>query len=380
VAARVIPSVRRALAAGLLFLALAGCGDSRSSSAPPPASPSHPSGLRAGEERLRIEMPTSYTPSAPTGVGTDDYRCFLLDPGLDHDAFITGTDVQPGNPKVVHHVILFRVPPSSVAAARRVDRGDPGEGWTCFGNSGVPGDDRFDNAPWLGAWAPGGSESVVADGLGVPLARGSRIVMQVHYNLLAGRAPDRSAAVLRVMPASASLTPLQTMLVPAPVELPCRAGHRSSALCDRETALDDVRRRFGSFAGSTADFLHFICGPITPGEVQTCTLPIRQPTTVVGVAGHMHLLGRSLTLTANPGTSRAQELLHIPVWNFDDQGAVPITPVHLAPGDTVQVKCRHVQWLRDRLTAFHGQPDRYVVWGDGTTDEMCLGILQVTQP
>jgi hypothetical protein len=46
----------------------------------------------------------------------------------------------------------------------------------------------------------------------------------------------------------------------------------------------------------------------------------------------------------------------------------------------VKVTCRHVQWLRDRLPAFAGQPDRYVVWGEGTTDEMCLGILTVTHP
>ena len=31
---------------------------------------------------MTLEMPAAYTPSAPTGVGTDDYRCFLLDPHL----------------------------------------------------------------------------------------------------------------------------------------------------------------------------------------------------------------------------------------------------------------------------------------------------------
>jgi hypothetical protein len=36
--------------------------------------------------------------------------------------------------------------------------------------------------------------------------------------------------------------------------------------------------------------------------------------------------------------------------------------------------------LRDELPAFQGQPDRYVVWGEGTMDEMCLGILTVTHP
>jgi protein involved in polysaccharide export with SLBB domain len=82
---------------------------------------------------------------------------------------------------------------------------------------------------------------------------------------------------------------------------------------------------------------------------------------------------------ANPGTDRARTLLDIPVWDFDNQGAKPVQPYRLRAGDTVKVTCRHVQWLRDRLPAFEGQPDRYVVWGEGTTDEMCLGILQVTR-
>ena len=57
-----------------------------------------------------------------------------------------------------------------------------------------------------------------------------------------------------------------------------------------------------------------------------------------------------------------------------DESAYPVCRTQ------VQVTCRHVQWLRDRLPSFEGQPDRYVVWGEGTTDEMCLGMLQVTRP
>ena len=29
--------------------------------------------------------------------------------------------------------------------------------------------------------------------------------------------------------------------------------------------------------------------------------------------------------------------------------------------------------------SFDGQPERYVVWGEGTTDEMCLGIVLFTR-
>ena len=80
----------------------------------------------------------------------------------------------------------------------------------------------------------------------------------------------------------------------------------------------------------------------------------------------MHLLGRSIKIEVNPGTPRAKTVLDIPVWDFDNQGTKPIKPVRLDVGDTVKVTCRHEQWLRDKLPAFEGQPDRYVVWGEGT--------------
>jgi hypothetical protein len=343
------------------------------------AEPAKARPLRAGETRTTIAMPGSYTPSAPYGTGTDDYRCFLLDPELDRDTWLTGTHVLPGNPEVVHHVILFQVPPEQVAAAEAKDAAEEDEGWTCFGGTGL---DRFqdvDNAAWIGAWAPGGRESVVKPGFGVRLAKGSRVVMQVHYNLLAGRQPDTSAAQLRLAPGKRPLQALSTMLLPAPVELPCRPQHADGELCDRDAALADVKQRFGA-EGNTADLLYFLCGgEPRPGNEQSCTRTLGAPITIHGVAGHMHLLGRSIKIEVNPGTPQARTVLDIPVWDFDDQGSRPIEPVHLDAFEQVKVTCTHVQWLRDKLPSFEGQPDRYVVWGEGTTDEMCLGMLQVTR-
>ena len=390
-------SLRAALAAAALVL-VAGCGDAPASTdaaAEPTSSPSastppvvqadpveavQPKPLRAGERRMSLRIPKTYTPSAPNGVGTDDYRCFLLDPHLTRDTFLPGTFVKPDNRNVVHHVILYRADPDQVAAAEQLDAQDPGEGWTCFGDSGLPNSSDLDDAPWLGAWAPGATESVDAPGFGTPLAAGSQIVMQVHYNLLGGPGPDRSATLLRLAPGSEDLTPLTTMLMPAPVELPCRPGHTDNPLCDRDAAVADVIKRFGP-VGNTNNLLDLFCNQDPkPSQVTSCVRTINQPTTIRGVAGHMHLLGRSIKIEVNPGTPRAKTVLNIPVWDFDNQGSKPIRPVRLDVGDTVKVTCRHVQWLRDRLPAFHGQPDRYVVWGEGTMDEMCLGILTVTHP
>jgi hypothetical protein len=142
-----------------------------------------------------------------------------------------------------------------------------------------------------------------------------------------------------------------------------------------------VKARFGAGPGSTANLLHLLCGgEPRPGREQSCTRTIGEPTTVLGVAGHMHLLGESIRIEVNPGTPDARTLLEIDPWDFDDQGARAVEPLRLEPFDTVRVTCRHTQRLRDLLPAFEGQPDRYVLWGEGTTDEMCLGILQVTRP
>lgn len=384
---------RLAVAGVVALLTLAACGGGNPTPEAAPGSPtsghhSHaPSAstspaartpLRDGERRVEVRMPAAYTPSPPTGKGTDDYRCFLLDPEITEDSFVTGFDVLPGNPDIVHHVILFRVTPDVVAQAERKDAATPGDGWTCFGMSGLAAHNSLDDAQWLGAWAPGGAEQVYGDGLGEPFAAGSRIVMQVHYNLLDGTAPDRSAAELRLSGDPAT-KPLLTQLLPAPVELPCRPG-KDGPLCDRAAALADVKERFGGGPGSTADLLHLLCGGAPAGPVQSCSRPVERAQTIRGVAGHMHLLGRSIKVEANPGTPRARTVLDIGVWDFDDQSSRPTPPIRLKPGDTVKVTCTHTQELRDLLPAFEGQRDRYVLWGDGTTDEMCLGILLVTRP
>jgi len=341
--------------------------------------------LREGEKFLDLAMPEPYTPKAPT-TGTDDYRCFLLDPELDDPAFVTGTNVVPGQPDLVHHVIMFRVGPEAVAEAEAADADVKGPGWTCFGGAAIGSGSDYrrglEDAPWLGAWAPGGGESILDPDLGVPLEAGSRIIMQVHYNLRAGDAPDTSSARLRLAPGTADLKPLETMLLPAPVELPCRRG-KSGHLCDRDAAVRDVTDRFGGQSGFMVVGLQLLCGGdpnrAKAAAVQSCDRRIGQPATVRAAAGHMHLLGRSISITLNPGSRTERELLDIPVWDFDDQRARPLAkPVKIEAGDVLRVRCRHDQALRDAVPDLAGTPERYVVWGDGTTDEMCLGIVMVT--
>jgi hypothetical protein len=349
--------------------------------------------LRTGERFLNLPLPGGpYTPSAPEG-GTDDYRCFLVDPHLTIDTFVTGAEVTPGQPAIVHHAILFRVEPGQVAAARAHDAVTPGRGWTCFGNAAVPGVNdatsavsSLDSAPWLAAWAPGGGESVFGRGTGIRLAAGSQIVLQVHYNLLAidqATGPDDTHVRLRVAPGSAPLQALHTMLLAAPVELPC-TPQESGPLCNRSRALINLSARFGQQAGATVAGLQLLCGGslVAPraGPTQHCDRTASRRMVVRAVAGHMHLLGRSISVTLNPGTPDQRTLLDRKVWDFDNQRATPLRhPATVRPGDTLRVTCTHDAALRSQLPQLAGRPARYVMWGEGTSDEMCLGIVLYTR-
>ena len=145
--------------------------------------------------------------------------------------------------------------------------------------------------------------------------------MQVHYNLLADVGPDMSSTQIRLMQHRPDITPLHTFLMPAPVELPCRPGHESSPLCDRDAALADARERFGMVGGALAEGLHYLCGTEPrPSPTSSCTRTLSRPMTVLAAAGHMHLLGRQIKLEVNPDTPEARTVLDIKVWDFDDQG------------------------------------------------------------
>jgi hypothetical protein len=212
--------------------------------------------------------------------------------------------------------------------------------------------------------------------------------MQVHYNLIHRAKRDRSRAVLRLLPAPGSaLTPLDTILIPAPVELPCPRGVKSR-LCSRDYAVQEEARKYGATAALIPSGLLYICHksladyPNPPENVRalttTCARTVNRPLRIYGVAGHMHLRGVDIRIDLNPGAPGAQTLLHIPHWNFHWQDAYYLEhPVDANVGDTIRVTCRFDN-APNRQPIVNGKQlkPRYVLWGEGTTDEMCLGLLQ----
>ncbi len=147
-----------------------------------PLSPDAPMGLT--EANATWDMGVSYTPN---GKVADGYRCFLVDPQTATDKFLTGYEVLPGDPRVVHHVIAYMLGSAAdEAEAEALDAQDPAPGYPCFGGPGVSGS-RF-----TVGWAPGGGPTRLPATTGLRIPGGRKLIMQFHYNLASGAFPDQT--------------------------------------------------------------------------------------------------------------------------------------------------------------------------------------------
>lgn len=288
-----------------------------------------------------LEMPVAYTPQ----IVPDDYRCFLVDWPDTETMYVTGVGVQPDNASIVHHVIAFLAKPDEVADYQALDDAEPGAGWTCFGGPGG----KSSGVGWVGAWAPGALGADYPPGTGIEIPPGSKIILQVHYNTsTAPPAPDQSSVVLKVDPtvekkaivmpwANISWVTQATMDIPA---------HTTDAV--------------QSYSADPTPFMGILSG----GAIQP-----NMPFTLYSAGLHMHTRGtKAVTRIARQGGGD-ECLLDIEQWNFHWQGSYNFqAPKTFNPGDKLSLECH---WDNPGATDLN--------WGEGTGDEMCLGIFYAAQ-
>ena len=97
---------------------------------------------------------------------------------------------------------------------------------------------------------------------------------------------------------------------------------------------------------------------------------------------HMHQLGTQANLSIERGSGSNECLLDIPNWDFNWQGGYFLKDtVNIYEGDKLSLQC---EWdnSAENQPVINGekQVPVDVEWGEGTGDEMCLGILYVTEP
>lgn len=321
-------------------------GDPASAAPLPPWKPEELTG-----DQVATLPSAGYTLAA--GAKVDEYRCFSLDPGITGDRWITGLQVEPGNDKIVHHVVLFGDPEGESAALADADGSYP-----CFGGSNIA------NSQPLYAWAPGGNPLELPESVGIPVPAGARLVMQVHYHPTGQEESDATALRLRwtdQKPAHEALMAIIGGVLPSqtfssnwddpPFQVP--AGAKDHVEVWRETI----------------------------------DLPLGLDLRIWSIFPHMHLVGVRMDVRIE----RAGESIclgELPHWDFDWQRTYAFdAPYSALPrvqdGDQVVVRCVYDNTMANTSLAKalteEGIPapmDTGV--GEATFDEMCVAIIGVS--
>jgi hypothetical protein len=324
----------------------------------------------------------SVTIPAPVTVeGFDDsFICFSLAPDLSPLAatgpeaallgdrvLVDALQVHPGNPLIVHHVLVY-ADPDAESATLANDQGF----YDCFGGPGVS------NPQLVMAWAPGGTPIQAPEGVAIAIPSSGRLVMQVHYHPV-GQPQTDSATSLQLRGYAAGL--------PDYVATMALIGNSRSA------SAGGMGLQPGAGDGAEPEF-RIPAGAENHVESMRLAVPADSPDLRIWAVGtHMHYVGTDMRIgitRATPGSEPAEEcLLQTPEWDFNWQRGylydVPIAQAPLArAGDIIELRCTYDNSLNNSFVveALEQQglmEPRDVLLGEATLDEMCLGVFGIAE-
>ena len=316
--------------------------------------PQNPAGI---DYNLTISMNEPYTPT----VQPDDYRCLMIDWPLDHTVFVDAVNVIPDARAQVHHAFAVIIDPENLAPFEAADGADGKPGFPCWGAPSPQGTLLPPRA--LSVWAPGVTAGYLPAGTGVRVAPGSRIVMQMHYNTTNSEpVADQSGLEIHYVDAvdrEALTLFFLDVRWPGPGGMPIPAGDPSVTF----THTSDV--------GWAMAFVGADKVGISPEE----------PFALHSVYLHQHVLGRSnsIELIREDGTEIM--LVDIRDWDFDWQDEYTFDKeIIVQPGDKFRLTCNWDNSASNQQFVDGKQLEpRYVEFGEGTFDEMCVSYFYVTR-
>jgi hypothetical protein len=287
-----------------------------------PAPPVFPDGWQLGAPDREAEMAAAF--EVPP-EGADLYRCFVIPAKGGADQWVRALDVRPGNPRVVHHVLVFQ------DTTRSARKRDTGSGYECFGTPG------FLPARGLGGWTPGGLPVRMPEGAPVLLRGTADLVLQVHYHPTGKPEQDRTRLGLYFTADKPSRRVMDIPLTSNRIDIP--PGERLYKVTD-----------------------HF-------------TLPVAVD--ALAIAPHAHYVCKSMYGYAVLPDGTRRTVIRIPDWNFNwQQQYTYAKPVRLPEGTRVEM-----EFIYDNSAANPRnphQPPQRVVWGPGSNDELAGLHIAVT--
>lgn len=291
-------------------------------SAPKP--PTFPEGSQLGTPDMVLTMSETWTVQ---DNNKDVYRYFVLPTNLLKDRSVKAIEFRPGNSAVVHHVLYFL---DTTGTARRKDAEDPLPGYSGFGDPG------FETAVSFLGWVPGAQTRFYPPSIGSTMYKNSDLVIQVHYAPSSIVQTDRSHVNIFFHSA------------------------------------DEVRQ-VQEFAMTPRQLIAGQKFQIPANKVQsfTTTFTIPLEISVIGVAPHMHLLGKDCKAYATTPKGDTIRLISVPQWDFHWQGGYSYkNPIRIPRGSKLFYEASYDNTINNLNNP--NNPPKLVTWGESTTDEMLL--------
>lgn len=289
-------------------------------------------------------MSEPYTPQT-TDEAPDENRCFVADVDVDKLSYITGLEVEPGNPAINHHTFIWSVAPEHVTAFTALDAADPKPGYDCYGGVAT----GTAQARPVGGWVPGMFATEFPEGLGVPIAPGGKIVINVHYNThYARRSTDQTGVKLKLRRNA------QELFVTA-ISDPYWWSDGGMSIPAGEKAV--------SFDFSYRATL------ITLGLLEF---------TLYNAVLHMHRYGSAGKLMLERADGTTECLLDVPKFDFEWQDVYWFeTPVRVHHDDRLYIQCTFDNSAENQpLVDGKLQKPVDLEWGLQSPAEMCSGFFQ----
>jgi hypothetical protein len=300
-----------------------------------PTAPTFPTGSQLGVPDMVIKMPTSFTVK---GASKDEYRNFVVPTGLMENKIISAVEFRPGNTKVVHHALLSL---DTSGQARRLDLQDAELGYE--GGAGGAG---FIPATTYQGWVPGAQARFLPTGIGVPMEKGSDLVLQLHYAPSAKQELDQSSVNVYFMKDTTNVRLLSRIQPMNPVDI-----------------TGNLLTGFASFV-------------IPPAMQRTFVGRRRVPSdySLISIAPHQHLIGRAAKAYAVTPSNDTIPLIAINDWDFKWQGSFTFKKMIKIPARSEIVYEASYDNTSNNIRN-PNSPPKQVRWGENTSDEMFLCYL-----
>ena len=312
-----------------------------------------------GEPDLIVSVPPQSIPA----TGVVDYMNIPIDLGLEEDVWIKGSEVVPGSPEVLHHIITSVIPPGdktdfmqvlmdalnslpeeraiavrtqlfqSMAAGEtpdidRIFRENPEIDVGLF----LGGSDS--NQGSIAGYAPGNSISLNPDGVGGLIKAGTQLNLQMHYTTSGKETTD--ATEIGIYFYEDGVVPNERM------------------------------------SGGVGNAFTLAIPPQSKDHEMELVTYVPEDAEIYTLMPHMHFRGKRMKFTAQYPDGSEEILLSVPAYSFNWQLAHELEEPLKVPAGTKIIA--NGAFDNSSQNTYNPDPNSEITWGEQSWEEMFMGF------